>query len=221
MYRGSLYIRFAFGVLPLTEGIRRKEDRTMWDRFPKYEKLLWSIVWKWMYKVGNKYEPNDLFNELVIVYINSYRTWTTDREMVDWRGKSELEFKRLLWRSCYNQLYDVVIRRHSRIMFSIDDVVVTSTNKEFNELMNRFMLEEIWSLLRTEEGRDIFDLVVKHPEKLARARRKRREIIVRNRLYNKQDLGYYFKEMEGWECLKYRRGIQDVERALNSVWSQN
>lgn len=197
----------------------------MWDNFKQYEKLLWKLVWKWMSITRNRYTPDELFNELVIVYANSFNTWQTGLEMADWRGKSDEEFRYLLGRTCWAHLCDYVIRKNQTVLVSIDDVIVESQSPEFEELFTRFFFEALETLVVTPHGKEILDLILHNSNKLDEAKQARMDVYRqgrpsaygRNRKMNKDDLKYYFTKVEGWECQAYQSGMQEVEQAYRQL----
>jgi len=196
----------------------------MWEDFPKYEKLLWKLVWKWMVITRNRFETTELFNELVIVYVNSYRTWTTGKEMVDWRGKPRQQFQYLLGRTCWSHLCDYVIRSNRVVTVSIEDVIVEARQSEFEELWTKFFFEALDALVTTENGKFILDVILHKEKGLEKAKelrmsreREGKNSVPRNRMINKEDLRYYFTRIEGMRWQDYKCGMLDLEGAFHKV----
>lgn len=196
----------------------------MWEDFKTYEKLLWKLVWKWMAITRHKYQPNELFNELVIVYANSWNTWQTGREMADWRGKSDEEFRFLLGRSCWTHLCDFIIRRNKVVQVSIDDVIIEASSPEFTELFTRFFFEALDTLVTSEYGKEILDVLIHRRELLEKAKASRTAIfrtgstsIPRKRQINREDMKYYFCKLEGWKCQDFSLGMTEVEKAYRQL----
>ena len=181
-----------------------------WSKLSSYEKMLWKVVWVWKGRVRSHHEPQELFNELVLVFADIAKKFS---------DKPDLEFGRILYRSCSNHLCLTLISRN-KVHFSIDDVILTADNRTFEELYQYFFVQEMYEVLSTEEGREIFNVIVKTPELLLDAQNKRRArktCIKRNHGIRKEDLWFHFTKERGWEWSKYQSGVRDVEEAYNKI----
>lgn len=176
----------------------------VWSDFSSYERLLWDVVWRWVGRFRGKYEPQELFNELVLAYVGYSNFYG--------KSLSRVEFGRGLWRTCWNRLVDMV--RKEKVQISIDDVIVEASCEEWKELWGRFFIEDLLVLLKTDEGREMVGLVLSRRQELESVQVERRPIRKRCRSICKEDLVYYFVKRQGWEWKKVWLGLRDVERAI-------
>lgn len=181
-----------------------------WSKFSCYEKMLWKVVWVWKGRVRSNHEPQELFNELVVVYADIAKKFS---------DKPDLEFGRILYTSCSNHLCLTLISKN-KTHLSIDDVILTADRNEFEALYQYFFVQEMYEVLSTEEGREIFNVIVEIPEVLLDAQNKRRArktCIKRNHGIHKEDLLFYFTKECGWAWSQYQRGVKDVEEAYSKI----
>ena len=187
----------------------------MWQKFPSYEKLLWSIVWKWSGYLHKTYEPTDLFNELTLVYAHCYEKYP---------DKDNTEFARILWKSCWNRMVRLLQINTKVVIIDILDVVVSVPEGTFNTICIGFFKEELQSFLKTEEGSEILDLLFNHTDALEKVHNERTieyTVDKRKRDVSQADLTKYFVEVRGWPWKRYQGGIVDVQIALKKMSEVN
>jgi hypothetical protein len=188
-------------------------NKTIWAELGIYNKLLWKIVWLWHLKNPRKTEPQELYNELVILY--------ADLVLNHKLNPKDKDFSKVLWRACWGRLYEVIVRANSKVIISIDDIIVSTGKDVFQEIYNRFVVEEIRSLVSTPEGKMVLEFILNEPETLRRASLARKQLEVREereRELCKEDLRYYFLKVKRWRWVAYKSAVSDIEQAMAMVF---
>lgn len=177
----------------------------VWVDFPKYTSVLNKVVDKWWYRTRCAWDRDELYNECVLAYYDVYKVY---------RGRvPEREFVRLLFRSCSNRLYDLIVNR--RLEVEIEKVKVSIGLEEFQKLFERLWLEDVMKLL-SEDGRQLVSFILDKDkvEQVNRDRRFSLGFTSRKSGLCREDVFYYFRRELKWDWRRIWAAIREVRRVL-------
>lgn len=174
----------------------------VWEDLSKYDKVLKKVVNRWWYRLNGRWSQDELYNECVLAYHDIYGVY---KGVVP-----EKEFVKLLFRSCSNRLYDMIVNK--RLEIEIEKVKVSVGLDKFQKLFEKLWVEDVLRLL-SEEGKLMVSFIL-DKEKVEEVGLKRRGNSVRNQGLCREDVFYYFRRELGWSWRKIWAVIREVRRVL-------
>ena len=178
----------------------RRTQPNVWKVFPKYEKLLWSVVWKWIRR-SRRLEPEDLFSELVLIYHDCYCKYPYLEEQ---------KFISVLYSSAYNKCVDIVVRESSYVPLD-DGIWIHSDKDEFQRWFNLFMVNELLETA-TPSTKAVVVVLLNNADEIYELRDNRNSHLFRNRQLSRRDLEEYLCERKGWKYQTVWRAFSELNK---------
>jgi len=177
----------------------------MWDEYHFVEPVLDKVAKKWYYKLRGRIDYDELKNNCVVAYSEIYHL----KEERKW---SRGDFCKYLWMSCYNCIVSVL--RKQKFTISIDDVQLSGSRKEFEELFNKYWFGYVEKVL-SDDAKEVLRIVLDQPEKLEEAHRLRRPTKIKISKICKEDLIWVMRGLRKWSYPRIDNAISQVRLALD------
>ena len=177
----------------------------VWEGFSEVEKVLDNVAGYWCKRAPGRFSFDELKNECVIVYTEI----TPDARA---QCMSQSHYIKYLWRSCCNRVCTLL--RKEKIFFCIDDLFVLADGKAFREMMYKFWLEHVSTILSVD-GLEVLHVVLKETEALEAFHDER----IKDRKYatrlSREDVYLYLQEVKGWGHGRITQGIAEVRASMS------